>query len=161
MFKKDSGRSLLEIMAAIGIISLLVIGVVKFANKNSDGLKKKQIVIQIDNLKDSIQSVYMGQKSFSSLGINYNTDIGSAFLIARGVRSNLFLDPWGNEIELKGSDEVGNEFGEYRIKIQNLDAKICAYLEIRFEEKDLGDYMEKDTCGTTSSYIEISSKIIP
>ncbi len=111
---RESGRTLLETLAVIGIMGILTVGSIGIYTKARNKLLRMQSIDEISELVDNIRTLFAGKTSYEGLTIGYLERMG-------GIKNK--TNPFGQEIVVRPANS--NE--EFAITYPNMSRPDCIY----------------------------------
>ncbi len=112
--KRESGRTIIETLAVLGIMGIMTIGAITIYTKARTNLLRMQAISHINEMADDIQTLFSGRASYDGLTIEY--------LKRMGVIKKI-TDPFGEEFSAR---PVLKSL-QFSITYENLSQHNCVY----------------------------------
>ncbi|MBE6452176.1 MAG: hypothetical protein E7012_01635 [Alphaproteobacteria bacterium] len=122
----QTGTTMLEALAAITVVSVLLIGAIKLVGKMFDMFKQNMIVSEIQEIQKNINSRYRLEGNFSGLGGLTATQIHEQKLVPSQMLVNgSLVHRMNGEVKIDVS-ALGNEF--FDVEFNGLTNRTCVNL---------------------------------
>lgn len=111
----------MEVMAVLGIISVISVGVLQVMGNNEEEVRERRLVEGVGTLMSKIQTQFATQDKYSGLT---SALVGGQVPQLTLVGANL-VDPWGGTIGVVPTPRGGIADYGYAISMVNLSAAAC------------------------------------
>lgn len=95
------GLTLIEVLLALGIAAVVIVGAVAFYNNASNTTKMNEAKAQIQTIGGGIKTLYASQSSYSSVSTNVVVNAGIA--PQNAIDGNQLINPWGGATIVSGA----------------------------------------------------------
>lgn len=114
MHKRESGRTMIETLAVIGLMGIMTIGAMTIYTRARTNLLRMKSINQINEMADDIQTLFSGRASYDGLTISYLKRMGA-------IKTD--KDPFGEEFSVRPVLKAT----QFAITYQNLSQHNCIY----------------------------------
>ncbi|MHA1549961.1 MAG: type II secretion system protein [Alphaproteobacteria bacterium] len=114
MQTRESGRTIIETLAVLGIMAVMTVGAITIYSKARKNLLRMESISQINDLSDDIQTIFSGRASYDKLTIRYLKRMG---VIKKDH------NPFGETFAVYPV----NSASEFAISYENLGRSDCVY----------------------------------
>ncbi|MBN2779841.1 MAG: type II secretion system protein [Alphaproteobacteria bacterium] len=114
MHTRESGRTMIETLAVIGLMGIMTIGAVTIYTRARTNLLRMESISHINELADDIQTLFSGRSSYDGLTISYLERMGA-------IKTN--KDPFGEEFSVRPVLKAS----QFSISYQKVSRQNCIY----------------------------------
>ncbi len=138
----ESGRSLLEMLGVIGIISVLTLGAITSAGFAGRFFRATKLHIEVEEIAANILDLYSWSRNFGSAG-DFTSTLCSNDVFPEPCESGAGVSPW------KGAVTAASTGDGFTITYKDVDKFFCQQIASNYDKYQTvkPNFRDKSACG--------------
>lgn len=120
--RRERGVTLMELIAAVAVMAILVVGALTLYNAASTGSNSTQILRDVTGLQTATKSLYAGQSGYGTASLN------DTLINFKAVPSNWSINGSTITHSLNGTATVTGAGSQFTVALANLPKDVCIKL---------------------------------